>query len=599
MRFYLNDVLVPAPEGLAGMYLEKTRSTRTWGILRSSIGRVRGQGEIKFTSPLAVQILDSYRQKFKTAASVNFKAVDDNGLKFIDAEINYTNYRRDEIGYSITLRDEGEIEAFDMAIDKVVSIEPNTSMEFRSVPLIPEITHQIDKDLARFAWKVPATTKPMAHYPPFLSVVNASETTGRFQSVSDVSLQQPFYVNSTTETKRIRVQGNVIVGHRSATSTTGKVAVLVQNGTEVASYEAASVSIGSSLEAESYLIDVIVTVAQNAQLFLEVGQFLSNSANFEFTYDSKSFLYVNIESSVPDTTVKGVSALDLLKLAAEKSANITVESAVLNNPFVTNGSQLRAAGSSIKTSFGRVFDDLNKMYNLMLVRKSQDTIAVVRKLDYVGGLGDGLLIDKIQNALFGPDSNSQYSQVIAGYNKWSSYTPLGNTETFGNNTYETALRKVDSPLNLLCYNVVASEKLIEAVRRLQFGVGGSFADADYSNDEQLFVKNAPTIQEIVDNWACIWGCCTDQITKTAGSPDNSAEIINSITPIFTGERAWIDCNISKSEWLTLGDVVTMFWKGQKIRVFVMSASYRPGVAGSGAESNTMIEGLVINDDNNE
>lgn len=68
MRHYLDGnavsgILIEEPSGSAGVYFEKIRSRRFWGMLRNNIGRVRGIGEILFEEPMAIEILKAAKEK--------------------------------------------------------------------------------------------------------------------------------------------------------------------------------------------------------------------------------------------------------------------------------------------------------------------------------------------------------------------------------------------------------------------------------------------------------------------------------------------------------------------------------------------------------
>ena len=131
MRYYLDDVLIEEPMGMAGIYLEKPRSLRFGGILRVNIGRVKnigkakGIGEIMLIEPQAIGILEAAYQKKDVDADTSFIVMDEDGTNLIDSEINFSNFVEKPSGWSITLRDGGEVETLDMQADTIVSITPD------------------------------------------------------------------------------------------------------------------------------------------------------------------------------------------------------------------------------------------------------------------------------------------------------------------------------------------------------------------------------------------------------------------------------------------------------------------------------------------
>lgn len=149
-------------------------------------------------------------------------------------------------------------------------------------------------------------------------------------------------------------------------------------------------------------------------------------------------------------------------------------------------------------------------------------------------------------------------------------------------------------MDLVCTDLCASEKLIEVVRRMQFDWGGSRIDKDEANDEQLFIQGANlTPKQIVSRWENFWGVSSKTLTKTNGNPDASVWSQKGVSNYFTDEMVRVQGMLTGAEWAALGDVLTFYDGGESWRVLVMSATFRPGAAGSGAESNTMVEGWVF------
>jgi hypothetical protein len=149
---------------------------------------------------------------------------------------------------------------------------------------------------------------------------------------------------------------------------------------------------------------------------------------------------------------------------------------------------------------------------------------------------------------------------------------------------------------LIASDLCASEKLIEAVRRMQFNWGGSRIDKDEINDEQLFIKGASLLpQETLERWMNFWGVSSDTLTKTNGSPDTSERTQSEQSLYFTDEIARVEGMLTGAEWAALGDVLTFYDGGESWRMLVMSATFRPGAAGSGAQANTTVEGWVLKD----
>ncbi len=606
MRHYLdgnavNGVLIEEPSGSAGVYFEKVRSRRFWGMLRNNIGRVRGIGEILFEEPMAIQILKAAKEKKSVDASVTYQMVDDTGAVLIDSEINFANIRRRRDGWSVTLRDSGFVETLDMQSDTRVNILPNKEVTLRALSLAQEKTHSVDPNLARVAWKVNGLEKSLAHYPAWLAETTRADATGDPATVTNVYQQQPIWRNTTAGERRLQLTARIVVSHRSATATNGRIVVYVINGNEVISYPTASIVITSVLEKKTYAVDLIVNVPVGGELFVQIKDFDEESTDFEFNYDTKeSYLCVNQDIAIADSSAKVISSIDLLKAISTKiTPEITINNNVpeLESDWITNGLQLRGIKSApLRASFGMIWDDLAKLYPLILSKGDNNQVNITDRNAFLKGLGNGVVMRDVSSYEFVPNLDLLVSRLRVGFNRWQSYTPTGREEVYGSEDYKTGLQKIDKIMDLMAMDLCASEKLMEAVRRMQFDWGGSRIDKDEINDEQLFIKGASLLpKEILARWANFWGVSSDTLTKTDGSPDTSERTQTGESLYLTDDYALVQGMLTGAEWAALGDVLTFYDGGESWRVLVMSATFRPGAAGSGAEANTMVEGWVFKD----
>ncbi len=606
MRHYLDGnavsgILIEEPSGSAGVYFEKIRSRRFWGMLRNNIGRVRGIGEILFEEPMAIEILKAAKEKKSVDASVTYQMVDDTGAVLIDSEINFANIRVRRDGWSVTLRDSGFVEALDMQADTRVNILPNKEVTLQALSLAQEKTHSVDPNLARVAWKVNGLEKSLAHYPAWLAETTRADATGDPATVTNVYQQQTIWRNTTAGERRLQLTARIVVSHRSATATNGRIVVYVINGNEVISYPTTSIVITSVLEKKTYAVDLIVNVPVGGELFVQNKDFDEESTDFEFNYDVKeSYLCVNQDIAIADSTAKVISSIDLLKAI---SAKITPEITINNNvpeleaDWITNGLQLRGIKSApLKASFGGIWDDVSKLYPLMLSRNTNNQIRITNRNDFLAGLTGGVVMWDVSSYEFVPNMNLLVSRVRVGFNRWQSGTPTGREEIYGNEDYSTDLKKISEIMDLVSMGLCASEKLMEAIRRMRFDWGGNRSDKDEVDDEQLFVKGAElSPRQILARWGNFWGVSSATLTKTDGSPDTSAWVQNGVSRYFTDDIALVQGALTGAEWAALGDVLTFYDGGKSWRVLVMSATFRPGAAGSGAEANTIVEGWVLKD----
>ena len=599
MRHKLSGIDIEAPNGIEGMYFEKTMNPRFFSILSRNTGRVRGTGQVDFVEPIAVQVLNAAWEADKVDAVVNYEMIDDTGTTLIDSAVNFANHRRRPAWWSVTFRDSEQMNVLELQADKVVAIMPSKEVLLESVKLAQEITHNIDTTLLVYSWKVAALAKDMAHYPAFKAQTTKADSTGDFASVINPSKAQPIWINTTANARTVEVTARLVVAHRSATASVGTLALYVVNGTATTTYPIMSVSVGTSLETKTYAINQVLTIPQGGQLYLQMQSFNNTSADFAFAYDSaKSYLCVNQDRAVPSSTAKVISCFDAIKaICSQIAPNITLKNEVadLNTDWVTNGYQLRGVKTApIKISFGALWDDLNKLHNLMLHRTAANQLTIKKKVDFLAGLGSGIELQSTGNYEIRAGLDLFYNRVLAGFQQWQSYTPTGNEEQFGSETYTTNLQQVDSRLNLMAAVLCASEKLIEVVRRTQFDVGGSSANADGQYDEDIFIKGrAIKTSDSLNNWADFWAVSSNTLTKLSGMPDNSAKNVTGVSRFFTGDKIMVEGTLSGEEWAEVSDVVSFTDGGISYRVLVDTASYYPGAAGSGSNNNTTIEGWVL------
>lgn len=604
MRHYLDGnavggILIEEPSGSAGVYFEKVRSRRFWGMLRNNIGRVRGIGEILFEEPLAIQILQSAYDKNGVDASVKYQMVDDTGTVLIDSEINFSNVRWRREGWSVTLRDTGTVETLDLQADTLAEIAPTQEVTLETVALAQEKTHTINPTLKRVAWNVNGLNKTLAHYPAWEAESTRANATGDFATVTNVNQEQCVWRNTTGGERRLQITGRLVMSHRSATASNGMVVVYVINGNEVLSYPTTSVVVTSTLETATYAINQILNIPSGGELYIQLKDFDANSSDFEFNYDTTaSYLCVNQDVAIAESTAKVIPVIKALEATSKKIATeLTIVNQVeaLGEDWITNGLQLRGVSTAnLKVSFGGLWDDLNKIYCLILARKSNDEIEIKDRSAFLSDLGSGVVMRDVSTYEFLPNTDLLASRVMVGYNRWQSYTPTGREEVYGAEDYTTGLKKIDRILDLVCTDLVAAVKLRESVRRLQFNWGGSRNDKDEAEDERLFIKGTDiTPKANLRRWSSFWAASSTILTKTSGMPDSSAHIEEATSDFFTGKMARVEGVMTGAEWAALGDVLTFYDGGQSWRILVMMAMYRPGAAGSGQEANTMVEGWVL------
>lgn len=558
-------------------------------------------GEVSFEEPTAVQLLSTAKETDGFGAEVSFQMIDNTNTTLIDSEVDMINYRRRPNWWSVTFRDSGQLSALELQAETMVSITPNLEVALEPINLAQEITHYIAENLNAVTWKVAATTRALAHYPAFDALMTRADETGDFASVTNPFKEQAVWINTTPNARTIEVSARLTVAQRSATSATGLLVLYVVNGNNVTTFPIVDVVVGTSLETKTYTINEVITVPQNAELYLQMADFSAVSADFEFTYDvAESYLSINADKTVASSTAKVVTCADALILtAAQIAPNVTItnEVAALDTDWITNGKQLRGIrAASLMVSFGMIWDELNKIYNLVLVRTGPNSAVIRTKVDYLAQLGDGVEMKSVSMYELNPTQELLYGRVNVGFLQWQSNTPSGNEETYGNEYYSTGLSRVAESLDLVCSTLSASSKLMEVVRRKQFDTGGGSSSNDADYDEDLFIKgSAITPNDMLSNWECFWAVNASRLVKTTGTPDSTARTVTGESDFFTGESVVLQGVLSGEQWTQLENVLTFYDGGLRHRILVTEASYRPGAAGSGADDNTMAFGWVLKD----
>lgn len=601
MKYILGGVEVDEPVGLEGIYFEKAKSNRFFSILSNSVGRVRGVGEVSFEEPTAVHLLDAAKKQDGLGAVVSFQMIDNTNTTMIESEVDMINYRRRPNWWSVTFRDSGQLSALELQSENVVSITPNLEVTLEPVALVQEITHYIAENLNAVTWKIASTARALAHYPAFEALMTRADETGDFASVTNPFKEQAAWINTTPNARTIEVSARLTVAQRSAISATGLLVLYVVNGNNVTTYPIIDIVVGTSLETKTYTISEVITVPQNAELYLKMADFSADSADFEFTYDiAESYLSINADKAVASSTAKVATCYDALRLiAAQIAPNVSIanEVAALDADWITNGKQLRGnRAATLKVSFSMIWDELNKIYNLVLVRTGVNSVVIRTKSDYLAQLGEGVEMQSVSMYELNPVPELLYGRVNVGFLQWQSNTPSGNEESYGNEYYSTGLPRVAESLDLICTTLSASSKLMEVVRRKQFDTGGSSSSNDGDYDEDLFIKgSAITPNDMLSNWANFWAVNASQLVKTTGMPDSSSRTVTGESEFFTGESVVLQGVLTGEEWAQLDEVLTFYDGGLRYRALITEASYRPGAAGSGADDNTMVFGWILKD----
>ena len=597
-KFFVGGVEVDEPNGATGMHFEKTRNTRFGGILQRSIGRVLGIGEILFEQPLVIGILEEAFRESKLDASVPIRVEQYDGTVIINGEVNFSNFRKMQNGWAVTIRDSGGIEPFLKDVDVEKELTPNQSILLSPYELLEGSTHGLDENLLTYIYKKPLA-KTLQHPIPWKASTGKSDAAGQYQSVTNAI--SPLWTNTTNAVQTVKVEGNVIVTHRSATAKTARLALCVKSsGAVVMDDTQGTILLTSAVtETEIAIMDTL-QVPANADVLLFIDS-LDTGTDFSFTYNAKSYLYVGLDIELVSSAVSGFYANNLL---SSLSLMPLTQTAAVSDYFITDGLRLRAASNSEKgliASFGQIWDDISKITPLIL-NWDGSGLQISALESYIRNAGVSLqLFEPIYYELR-PCLDILYSGVIAGFNRWQSETPTGGQEENAAARWNTPIRNTESLLNLECQHLTGSKRLIEKIRRKQYEEAGKSTTQDNNDDRQKaiieFVGNKWNTQltpsQIVDKWR-FWWAASGNLTSgwKEGGATNLPKLSNDA--IFTGFEFAGNFNIDGSDWVQIGDVITTYCDNVLRKVWVINATYHPGAAGSGMDSNLEIYGWILND----
>ena len=594
-KFFVGGTEVDEPEGTEGMHFQKTRNERFGGILQRNIGRVIGLGELLFSQPIVIGILaEAFREK-KLDAVVPIRMEQYDGTTIIEGEINFSNFRRLQQGWAVTIRDSGGIEIFLKEADTEKELFPTQTKLLTPYELLEGSTHGIDEKLAAIVYKKPAA-KSLAHAIPWKATTGKSNAAGQYQSVGvDVS---PVWTNTTNAVQTVKIEGNVLVSYRAGTSESVRLALCVKSsGTVLLDDTQATLAVTTTTQEGALVVKATIQVPANADVFLFMDS-TDTATDFSFEYDPKSYLYIGLDVELAASEVVGLNA-DILLWSL---TSMPFSARVLSDYFITDGLRLRGAtGKGLITSFGQIWDDLHKLKPLIL--NWDGSGLMVEELEtYIRNAGVSLELYSPAYYEIRPCLDVLHSGIIAGFNRWQSETPTGGQEENAVARWNTPIRNSESLLNAECQTLTGSKRLIEKIRRKQYEEAGSSTAQDDSDDRQLVVIKTKagkwntefTPLQIALNWRFRWAT-SGSLTGAWKEGGAVTSAIAASGAVFTGEEFAGNFSIDGSEWVQLGDVVAAYCDNVRYRVWVMDATYHPGAAGSGAGSNLEIYGWILND----
>lgn len=590
MEFSLNNTNIEQPTGIIGLYLTEVRSDRYFGIVRRKTARVKGIGQVQFIEPKAVNLISKLFQQQKLDANINFQVKDNYGNEFYSGYLDFATQTRTEQGINISFRDDEPINQFDSNVDTIYSIEPNTQITLKKQNIFGVLSHEIDTNLASVF-----STQEFAI--PFKAKNKESVGEGLAMSVTNVFGTSPVYINNTTQPKNINVTGQLIFQASSATANTFNVAleVLSDAGSVIKDLHMVSFSANGTLANKNVIFRQAITLQPNESISIMIH---SVNGECSMNFDSASFLSIEEDVFENESQCYAISVYDIFQsLVNSSNGELTFDSniAKLKKLYITNGYNIRGIKSNINASFGKIFDDLKKIFCLSC---NSDLNKII--MSYIKDLPNGYIqhLDRsyIVDLNYTFASEYVHNTVKAGYNTWQSGTQLGNEETNTNAEYASKYKNIKSSLDLVCSNLITASKLIEYVRRMQYKQDKSNSATDDKFDESLFLIDTESEAnetlsplEILKNWQFFLGYSSEynHLSSTGGYKSlEGYEQVKFASGGITGEIVNIQLNENFATYNQIYNVFSYNEGTQIKKALLLRKEYR-------LTQNTFLTGLVL------
>lgn len=600
-KFYIAGVEIEQPEGVNGFYLERIRDKVFDGFIRKRTSSIKGVGSITITDLEICQLLKTEFKAKGIDGVTEFSIVQNEEAIYL-GEVDYGNYSENHNGHiSVSFRDTEGVVQFDSNLQKEYEIEPENTIFLDRTELTGKATHGLSE--INTVSRGQPNGKPFLFSVPMKVNAKDSVTSGiglDVKGVEDVEL--PFWKNNHTESVKINIGG--YLSFLVSSSSIDHITVSIfnrDNGKVFEKLKVIEFDTNGTQEQKTVIIDKVVTVGVGGDVCLVI-QGTESIQGYNYTFQTTD-LSVNQDLEFTGGDVSAILASSLCKKLIEKvsegTLNFIDEAFVNEKPFITNGLCLRQNKSVIKTSFLKIFTGLSKIYNLTLSIEG-NTVYLRKKNDNLLRAGAYSLIHsdtaEVTSVFLNALSDKFYSEVKVGYSEWKSDTILGNLEFNSSRIYDTAFKKSKSTLDLMVNEVVASGKLIEKQRRLQFETLKNNEKTDDKNDNTLFIIDTNGLRsilgenginekinpvQILSNHSFEHGHCKEFIYRTgdgnvtatvAGKVQNGN--IKNLTGYFTGMQFLIEGSSSLLDYLSFGDKVLVEFDGKEVEVWIEEDLYR-------------------------
>lgn len=600
-KFYLAGIEIEQPEGINGLYLERIRDKVFGGFIRNRTTSVKGIGSITITDLEVCQILKLEFDANGIDGVTEFR-IEQNDEAVYLAEVDYGQYSVNHNGHvTISLRDPEGIVQFDTNVAKEYEIEPTVSIFLDKTELTGKATHTVGE--SNIVSRGQPNGSPFLFSVPLKVSVKDSVTNGiGLDVIASESVISPFWQN--TDTKPVNVAIGGYLAFTATSSSTDQVRVYLANrinGVVANEILILEFQTNMSITSKTVIIDKYLTVAVGGDVCLLVkGSGSVQGYNYTFQTADVSVIQ-DLEIKGSDVFGMNASLLmgELIEKVSDGKLTFIDLSLIGKYPFITNGLCLRGNKANIKTSFLKLFMGLSKIYNLIITIENNVVYLKSKEENYKSSGAFPLendssitLNSKIKTAM----SDKFLTEIKTGYTEWKSDTVTGNLEFNSPRVYDTTVKKSKSVLDITVNEMVASGKIIEKQRRLQYEILKSSEKTDDKNDNTLFIIDTDGVKSILGkngineginpvfmlrNIANEYGHCKNFIYRT-GEGNVNEEIagerqsgdLEGLTGYFTGMQVMIEGSCNLMTYLSFGDKVTIDFEGKQTDIWIEEDLYR-------------------------
>lgn len=600
-KFYLSGVEIEQPEGINGLYLERIRDKVFGGFIRKRTSSIKGIGSVKITDLEVCQILKSEFEANGIDGVTEFSIIQNNEAIYI-SEVDYAQYSVNQNGHAtIAFRDPQGIVEFDSNLDKEYEIEPSSSIFLDKTELTGKSTHSINP--LNVVSRGQPNGKPFLFSIPLKVNAKDSVTNGiGLDVVALEDLKAPFWQNNDTKPVKISVGGLLKFTVSGSSNDNITIAILSRINSIVSEkITIFQFSSNTTPQTRTVILDKVITVGVGGDVCLIV-EGTDSIQGYNYTFETAD-VSVSQDLEFTGSTISGLLATTLLSKLIEKISegklSFVDESFVTISPFITNGWCLRANNRPIKTSFFTVFKGLCKIYNLALSIEGNTVFLRNKDVNYkrsgafpLNNTENVQITSLIKTAM----SDKFLTEIKVGYGNWKSDTILGNLEFNSTRTYDTSIKKTKSVLDLTVNEFVASGKMIEKQRRLQYEILKSNEKTDDKNDDTLFIIDTLNGKSIVGtngineginpvvilkNHTLEHGHCKTFIYRT-GDGNVTAEVLGEVQnkdftelpKTFTGMQMMVEGSCDLLTYMSFDDKMVIDFQGQPTELWIDEDLYR-------------------------